>query len=445
MTSVDRLPIGWMVSTIGDLCERPQYGWTTRAAGLGEGLKLLRTTDITRGPIDWETVPVCAEEPPSHAKYLLSPGDLVVSRAGSVGVSALLGVGPPAVFASYLIRFRPKTGMSARYLVWFLQSSAYWNQISASAAGIALQNVNAKKLSAVSLPVAPYSEQVRIVAAIEEHLSRLDDAVAALEHVRAALPRYRAAVLKAACEGRLVDAPVSGAWGSTTIGALCEVQVGATPSRGRSEYWGGRIPWVSSGEVAFCRIRATRETITREGLESSSTELHPPGTVLLGMIGEGKTRGQAAILDIEACNNQNSAAIRVPRDKLVSEFLYYYLASQYSTTRRAGSGNNQPALNKKRVQSIPLPLPPLEDQHRIVAEVDRRLSLADAADRAVSAGLGKAKRLRQAILKRAFEGKLVPQDPNDEPARVLLERIRTARANTTPRERRQAKRPRVRR
>ena len=88
---------------------------------------------------------------------------------------------------------------------------------------------------------------------------------------------------------------------------------------------------------------------------------------------------------------------------------------------------NLASINLTKLGNLPVPIPPIAEQHRIVAEVDRRLSLADAAERAVEAGLAKAKRLRQAILKRAFEGKLVPQDPNDEPASVLLERIRAER------------------
>ncbi len=207
------------------------------------------------------------------------------------------------------------------------------------------------------------------------------------------------------------------------------------------EYWNGHIPWVSSGEVAFCRIRQTRECITELGLANTSTVLHPPGTVLLGMIGEGKTRGQAAILEISACNNQNSAAIRVSGAGFPPEYVYRYLEGQYERTRTLGSGNNHPALNRTRVEQMTFPLPPISEQHRIVDAIESKLSVIDAVEHEVEVKLYRADRLRQAILKCAFEGKLVQQDPNDEPASVLLERIRAERKassalNNLPRKRR---------
>lgn len=216
-------------------------------------------------------------------------------------------------------------------------------------------------------------------------------------------------------------------WMWSSIGQTFRVYVGATPSRAKPEYWHGDIPWVSSGEVAFCTIRETRERISEAGLRNSSTEVHPPGTVLLGMIGEGRTRGQAAILAIPACNNQNAAAIRVSEAGLAPEYIYRFLEAQYERTRQLGSGNNQPALNKTRVQEIIFPLTPLAEQDRIVTEVERRLSVVDEIENVIERGLKRAERLRQSILKRAFEGKLAPQDLNDEPASVLLERIRAAR------------------
>jgi type I restriction enzyme S subunit len=97
-------------------------------------------------------------------------------------------------------------------------------------------------------------------------------------------------------------------------------------------------------------------------------------------------------------------------------------------TRRAGSGNSQPALNKRRVEAIEIPIPPVEEQRRIVSEVDRRVSFVEACERAVELGLARSAALRRSVLKAAFEGRLVPQDPSDEPASVLLERIRAERA-----------------
>lgn len=164
----------------------------------------------------------------------------------------------------------------------------------------------------------------------------------------------------------------------------------------------------------------------------------PAGTVLLAMIGEGKTRGQPAILDVAAAHNQNCASIRVDGTGVLSEWVYTFLASRYEETRRSGSGNNQPALNKRRIEAIQIPLPPIEEQGRIVAEVERQLSFVEACGRAVDAGLARSAALRRSVLKAAFEGRLIPQDPSDESASVLLERIRDRRL-TAPSAKRRAR------
>ncbi|TCS71782.1 type I restriction modification DNA specificity protein [Sulfuritortus calidifontis] len=109
------------------------------------------------------------------------------------------------MFASYLIRFRPKKEILTKYFYYYLKSPAYWDAIGASKSGIAVPNVNASKLSQVPIPVAPLDQQKRIVAEIEKQFSRLDQAVANLKRVKANLKRYKAAVLKAAVEGRLVE------------------------------------------------------------------------------------------------------------------------------------------------------------------------------------------------------------------------------------------------
>ena len=363
------------------------------------------------------------------------------------------------------------------YAYYYLQTAS--ELVESLSGGTTFKEISGANAARIRFAIAPIPEQRRIVAEIEKQFTRLDAAVAGLRRTRANLKRYRASVLREACSGELVpteaelaraegrdyeqagvllerilaerrahwdaqekrrgkykepaapdvsDLPtLPEGWVNSTMGQCFEVYVGATPRRNREDYWGGEIAWVSSSEVAFNRITATRETITAAGYDNASVNLHPKGTVLLGMIGEGKTRGQVAILDIPACNSQNSAALRVSEVGLSPGFVFYYLMGQYEATRRIGSGNNQPALNKSRVQEIVLPLPPLAEQHRIVAEVERRLSVIQQAETAVEASLRRAERLRQSILKRAFCGELVPRDPDDEPASVLLERIRAQR------------------
>lgn len=364
--------------------------------------------------------------------------------------------------------------------------------------------VDFEHIAAFDIALPPPAEQQRIVEKLEELLSDLDAGTAALERARANLKRYRAAVLKAAVEGRLTEkwraahldaepagkllerilaerrkkweeaqlkkfaekgqAPPKGwkdtyvepakpdiaampklprSWIWSSLGQLFPIAVGSTPSRGNSRYWHGDVNWVSSGEVQFRRISETKERITAEGLANSSTRINPKGSVLLGMIGEGKTRGQAAILDIPAANNQNCAAIWVSETEVLPEFVYFWLWSRYEITRSGGSGNNQPALNKSLVELIPLPLPPIEEQREIVLEVDKYCSNLEHNLATLEVMEGRSGRLRQAILKRAFEGKLMPQDPKDEPASELLARIRAERAGKGEKSRRNGKRRQV--
>ncbi len=220
---------------------------------------------------------------------------------------------------------------------------------------------------------------------------------------------------------QLCDLPDSWEW--CKVGHLFDVFVGSTPSRKNEDYWGGSIPWVSSGEVAFCNILNTEEKITELGLQNASTQIHPIDTVMLAMIGEGKTRGQASVLKIEACHNQNTAAIRVSETECNSQLFYYYLLYQYEITRKLGSGNNQKALNKSRVSEMLYPLIPAKEQERLTALLEKIISLIAKNEKEIENNLKKSQALRQSILKKAFSGKLVPQDLNDEPACELLKRI----------------------
>ena len=200
MTAEQQLPKGWKIERLGDVCSPPQYGFTTKAVENGT-IRLLRTTDITNGKINWTDVPFCYENPDNIEKYLLQDGDIVISRAGSVGVSYLINNPPHSVFASYLIRFQPF--INKKYFYFFLKSLAYWKQISESSVGIAVPNVNASKLKNILIPVAPQETQQAIVNKIESLFDEIDEGIGRLKTAAQQIQQYRQSLLKNAFNGEL--------------------------------------------------------------------------------------------------------------------------------------------------------------------------------------------------------------------------------------------------
>lgn len=205
---------------------------------------------------------------------------------------------------------------------------------------------------------------------------------------------------------------------------------GTTPRRGDTSYWEeGTVRWVRSGSITNGIIREAREFVTERALRETPLRLWPAGTLLVAMYGEGQTRGRCAELGIEATCNQACAAISLLEPlRVYKHVVRLSFDANYSANRRLASGGVQPNLNVGLIKDMVLSLPPPDQQSRIVAEVDRQFSFIDACERAVDAGLVRSAGLRRSVLKAAFEGRLVPQDPSDEPASVLLERIRPERA-----------------
>lgn len=373
----------------------------------------------------------------SSAK-LIPSGTLMVAMYGSIGKLGISGMecctNQAIAFAKELYNVIPK------YMFYYM--SFVKPTLISMGKGGTQKNISQTVLRSLNVIVPPIEEQQYIVSRIEELFSELDKGVETLQTIKEQLAVYRQAVLKEAFEGKLTSSwraentlsnpqydfdkirrpnelfkDTSGdeneialnlppTWLKARLGEIFEVQVGATPSRRVPEYWNGNINWVSSGEVRFNTIFRTNEKITPEGLAHASTNLQPIGTVMLAMIGEGKTRGQAAILNTEAAHNQNTAAILVSQTPCAPKYVYYFLQMNYDNTRRVGSGNNQKALNKERVRAIRFPFTSFDEQQIIVEEIESRLSVCDSIEQTVDTALAQAEAMRQSILKKAFEGEL---------------------------------------
>jgi len=178
-------------------------------------------------------------------------------------------------------------------------------------------------------------------------------------------------------------------------------------------------------------VREPSELVTPAALKETNLLLYPKHTLVLAMYGEGKTRGKVSELLIEATTNQALAALVF--DGMAAACRAYartFLAMSYEDMRRIAAGGVQPNLKLGLIKEMRIPLPPVEEQVEIASAVDRMLSVQKRLVEEAEKSAERASTLCKSMLKRAFEGKLVPQNPKDEPASELLARIRAARART---------------
>ena len=418
------LPQGWQWSTLGQACSKPQYGWTTKSIP-GAGLPYLRTTDISGGDVDWPQVPACVNEPDKPDDFLLRDGDIVVSRAGTVGVSLLLKDPPRSVFASYLIRLRTHDGLSPAYVAYFLRSPQYWTAIADSTIGIAVPNVNARKLAAIRIPVAPRHEQDRIVAAIDEHFSRLDAANSAVDAAQTRLN-----VLQRSAAKTLFDR-LNCPW--TTLGEIAALKGGIAKDAKREsdpdylEYPYLRVANVQRGFLDLAEVA----TIRADPRKATKLVLQT-GDILFNEGGDRDKLGRGWVWEgqLENCIHQN----HVFRARLVNGGFDPYFVSMHANTwgqrwfeAHGKQTTNLASLNLTTLKSFPVPAPSRDDQRAVVDKLQTLKNSEDHLRTDLDRAELQLRALRRSILSMAFSGQLVPQDPADESASILLDRIRASR------------------
>ena len=417
----------------------------------------LRTTNVQE-VVEWDDLLFVDERYLKSEDQCVRLGDILISMSNSldlVGKCALVTHVPRrATFGTFIAVVRAKPGVNARFVFRAMRSPAFRAHIRDVASTTTnISNINASKLVAATVPLfgSRYCDEVS--SRIEELFSEIDEGERALERVGRLVERYRQSVLKAAVTGELTrewraristagvaasdDLPAG--WRRVAVEELCQVQTGATPKRGEARYFdNGTIPWVTSGAVNASRITEAIELITQAAIDETNAKVFPAGTLIVAMYGEGKTRGKISELGIAAATNQACAALLCADLKPeVKGYLRLFFEQHYDDLRSQAAGGVQPNLNLSLIKQTVLPLPPQPEAREICDRVAVHLSQAKALGLELTRRRSAATALRQSILKAAFSGQLVPQDPNDEPASALLARLaaQPADAPATPRRR----------
>lgn len=224
---------------------------------------------------------------------------------------------------------------------------------------------------------------------------------------------------KVACDKPHYPFELPKGWCWTTLGEIGTWQSGATPSRLRKDYYGGNIPWLKTGDLNDGFITEIPESITNAALQETSVKLNPKDSVLIAMY--GATIGKVGILTYPATTNQACCACtEYIVDKL---YLFYFLLAYRNAFIAMGGGGAQPNISKEKIITTLMPLPPLQEQKRIVDSIGHWFSLVNSVEESKENLQEVIKQTKSKILDLAIHGKLVPQDPTDEPATELLKRI----------------------
>ncbi len=493
------LPAGWCWTTLDALA--------VVQTGLAKGKKrkpdqhlrrvpYLRVANVQRGWLDLAEMKEIEATEEEIALLRLEPGDVLFNEGGDrdkLGRGWVwLGEIKDCIHQNHVHRARLLSKrLRPEFVSWFGNTYGQKYFFREGKQTTNLASVSVSKLKGLPIPIPPGPEQTRIVEAIESCFTRLDNAVATLERVQANLKRYRASVLKAAVEGRLVPteaelahqegrdyepasvllerilkerrrrweeaelaalnakgkAPKGDKWKAkykepvapdtselpelpegwcwATMPMLGELNRGKSKHRPRNDprLLGGKYPFIQTGEVreADVFIKDFESTYSDFGLAQS--RLWPAGTLCITI---AANIAETGILTFDACFPDSVVGFVTEGSDLV-RCVELFIQTAQRRLESYAPATAQKNINLATLSELAVPLPPEAEQSRIVQEIDRSLSIARSSSDTIEQSAIRAGRLRQSILKWAFEGKLADQDPNDEPASVLLERIKAER------------------
>lgn len=460
------VPDNWVWTYFSNVCKF-ENGYAFKSADYKDsGIPLIRISNICDGQVDLSNC-IYIKNENIDARFIVRRGDLLIAMSGATtGKNGIYKMDSPAYLNQRVgnIKIIDANVLIEGFRNLYLMDKN--QEILNNAYGGAQPNISATDIGYMQFPLPPIAEQQRIVDRIGSLFEKLDQAKGLIQDALDSFENRKAAILHKAFSGELtrkwreengvsanetfeqvlfhykntstlkhiklieelqehyehIVTIENSVWYKCKLGAVAVVTNGSTPSRQVTEYWNGKIPWVSSGEVRNNIITDTRERITELGYDMSSVKLLPTGTVLMAMIGEGKTRGQSAILSIEATINQNIAAIDLSHNTLVSKFVWYWLQRQYQSNREAGNGTGPQALNCQKVRELDIVIPPYEEQIEIVRILDEIIASEDRAKELYDLIIG-IDHMKKTILARAFRGELRTNDPVEESSLELLKEV----------------------
>ena len=397
------VPSSWVWTTVGDIAES-NIGLTYKPSDIcDDGVPVYRSNNIQNRRIDkTELVRVNAK---ILDKQYLAVGDLLIcARNGSrrlVGKCALIeNLSEPSAFGAFMAVCR------SAYNPWIylLLNTGYFNRYLDDSNSTAINQVTQSMLLAFRVPFPPKKEQDRIIYVISKWFDLIDTIEKSKEELQVIISTTKSKILDLAIHGKLVhqdpnDEPacellkrinpkaeitsdnghyqkLPEGWCLTTLGNIGNWQSGATPSRLQKEYYGGNIPWLKTGDLNDGIITNIPEFITEKALAETSVKLNPSGSVLIAMY--GATIGKVGILSFPATTNQ--ACCACVDYKLEQMYLFYFLLANRENFIRMGGGGAQPNISKEKIINTVISLPPLKEQHRIVAKIEEIFAQLDAIE-----------------------------------------------------------------
>jgi type I restriction enzyme S subunit len=340
--------------------------------------------DFIREGIDFMTATATRSE---IDRFQLRYGDVLITKDSEawddIAVPAYVAEELDGVLCGYhLAHISPDLRkLIGEYLFRAFRSRGINDQFRVAANGITRFGLGKYWLDNGLFLVPPLEEQKAIAAFLDREIARIDALIEKKQRQIVLLQEKRLALITHAVtkgldpNAKLKDSGIEWLghvpmhWKIARLGYYARVFNGSTPSRNKHEYWiEGTIPWLSSGKVNEDVIKEQSEWITEVALRESSLQLVPKDSVVIGIVGQGRTRGTSALMGISATINQNMAAV-VPTHELEGRFLHLVFQHMYGPIREYGRGANQAALNCEQVADLKIPLPPKGEQLEIVDEL----------------------------------------------------------------------------